>query len=49
MHGEGLEILSGERQKKVQDAIISTETACAMLDEEEDEMIGKVYVVYQYH
>lgn len=42
MHGEGLEVLSGERQKRLQETIIATETGCVVLDEEEDEIQEKV-------
>lgn len=34
MHGEGLQILSGERQKELHESIVAAETAGALLDEE---------------
>lgn len=34
MHGVGLKILSGERQKELHESIIAAKTAGALLDEE---------------
>jgi hypothetical protein len=41
LHGEGLEILSGERKRRVQESIIAVETACALVDEEASEIKGR--------
>ena len=42
MHGAGLQILSGERQKQLQESIIAAETAGVLLDEETDQIRQKV-------
>ena len=42
MHGEGLQILSGERQKQLQECIIAAETACTLVDEETAQIREKV-------
>ena len=43
MHGEGLLILSGERQKQLQESIIAAEAECALVDEEEAQTKEEVY------
>ena len=42
MHGEGLEILRGERQKKLQDQIIAAKTAADSLDNDMAQIKQKV-------
>ena len=42
MHGEGLQILSGERQKQLQECIIAAETACTLVDEDTAQIREKV-------
>ena len=42
LHGEGLEILSGERKRRMQESIIAVETECALVDEDASEIKGRV-------
>ena len=42
MHRSGLQILSGERQKQLQESIIAAETACTLVDEETAQTREKV-------
>ena len=44
MHGAGLEILRGERQKKLQDQIIAAETTADSLDNDMAQIKQKVWI-----
>ena len=48
MHGEGLQILSGERQKQLQECIIAAETSCTLVDEETAQIREKVLEMHGF-